>query len=345
MVDLKNRRCERDGCGKWPTYGLIGERSRFCLAHKTEGMVDVKNRRCEQSGCEKRPTYGFEGERPRFCLAHKSQGMSDVRNRRCTVAGCSKRPTYGLLGGKSLVCLTHKEKNMVDVMARRCNQQGCSQRPTYGFSGRKSKYCEEHREQGMVHIMEDTHNVPLEVNENNYENLNSKCDSSPSIVHHIPGPFHVEPSHLMSPSHQSPQHVLINNSACTPILNSTYSNVHHLTGITNPNLGMVGGSWVGPSNSDQHNPTVYPNYWHHSPPPVIDVRMYPFYPGFQILHPMHSAPGQFVQQRVFQPITAFIHQQRVCPPIPGVHYIYSALPTPETPCYVYGAQNEDSLSE
>lgn len=35
--------------------------------------------RCELHGCSRRPVYSYKGEKPRFCLAHKLDGMQDSR--------------------------------------------------------------------------------------------------------------------------------------------------------------------------------------------------------------------------------------------------------------------------
>jgi EsV-1-7 cysteine-rich motif len=44
QVDIKNRRCETDGCGTHPTYGFPGQKRTMCGAHKQPGMVDFKSR-------------------------------------------------------------------------------------------------------------------------------------------------------------------------------------------------------------------------------------------------------------------------------------------------------------
>ena len=37
-------------------------------------MVDVKNKRCEADGCMKRGLFGYDGERARFCGGHRLEG-------------------------------------------------------------------------------------------------------------------------------------------------------------------------------------------------------------------------------------------------------------------------------
>ena len=43
--DIKNRKCEADGCAKQPVFGFPGERPRRCKAHALEAMVRVLPRR------------------------------------------------------------------------------------------------------------------------------------------------------------------------------------------------------------------------------------------------------------------------------------------------------------
>lgn len=42
------------------------------------GMMDVKNKRCEGEGCLKRGLFGFSGEKARFCSAHRLHGKSPI---------------------------------------------------------------------------------------------------------------------------------------------------------------------------------------------------------------------------------------------------------------------------
>jgi EsV-1-7 cysteine-rich motif len=43
-----------------PLYGMPEPtltRPRFCALHKTEGMIDLKNLRCDIDGCKKKPLF------------------------------------------------------------------------------------------------------------------------------------------------------------------------------------------------------------------------------------------------------------------------------------------------
>ena len=35
---------------------------RFCSKHKEPGMIDVRNKKCEYDGCKTRPSFNIEGE-------------------------------------------------------------------------------------------------------------------------------------------------------------------------------------------------------------------------------------------------------------------------------------------
>jgi hypothetical protein len=39
MIDVKNKRCEREGCGKTPNFAIDGEKPRFCSAHKVRART------------------------------------------------------------------------------------------------------------------------------------------------------------------------------------------------------------------------------------------------------------------------------------------------------------------
>ena len=47
QVSLTNERCE--ACTLTANYGLPGERARFCVTHRTEGMVGAWNPSCLHS--------------------------------------------------------------------------------------------------------------------------------------------------------------------------------------------------------------------------------------------------------------------------------------------------------
>ena len=46
MEDLKNKKCEFEGCKSQPFFDIEGGKGRFCSKHKNDNMIDVKNKRC-----------------------------------------------------------------------------------------------------------------------------------------------------------------------------------------------------------------------------------------------------------------------------------------------------------
>jgi hypothetical protein len=80
-------------------------------------MVDVKNKRCIREGCNLiNPVFNIEGSKKGlYCKIHKKENMVDVINKRCI--GCNLRPSFNIEGSKAgLYCKAHKKENMVDVL-------------------------------------------------------------------------------------------------------------------------------------------------------------------------------------------------------------------------------------
>ena len=72
----------------------------YCGQHALEGMVDVKNRKCRTEGCGKLPSFGVAGTKKtrEYCTQHAVEGM--VHNKKCRTEGCGKRPSFGFAGTK-----------------------------------------------------------------------------------------------------------------------------------------------------------------------------------------------------------------------------------------------------
>lgn len=64
--------CAEEGCIKSPSYNVAGEKARYCLTHKQEGMVNVYKVECQAEGCELTASFNLTGKKiPRFCSHHK----------------------------------------------------------------------------------------------------------------------------------------------------------------------------------------------------------------------------------------------------------------------------------
>jgi hypothetical protein len=111
-MDVKNKKCEEDGCTKQPAFNTKGEsKGRFCADHKQDGMVDVKTKQCEQFGCTKIPTFNAEGEsKARFCADHKQDGMINVMATYCIGPGghpCDTQVGSNVYDGYCIRCFVH----------------------------------------------------------------------------------------------------------------------------------------------------------------------------------------------------------------------------------------------
>lgn len=76
MVDIKSRRCGKQGNTKWPSYGVDGSRrGKFCSELTKDGMMGVKSRRCG---------YGRKVATRGHCTAWMvaGRGSSGLRTRR-----------------------------------------------------------------------------------------------------------------------------------------------------------------------------------------------------------------------------------------------------------------------
>jgi hypothetical protein len=160
MEDVKNKRCEHDGCKKQPHYGLPGDaQASRCAAHKLEGMGNVKSKRCAHEGCKKHPSYGAPGDaRASRCAAHKLEGMENVKSKRCEHEGCKKLPSFGIPGGtQASRCAAHKLEGMENVKSKRCEHEGCKKVPCYGFPGipgdTQASRCVSHKLEGMENVV------------------------------------------------------------------------------------------------------------------------------------------------------------------------------------------------
>jgi len=153
MVDVRNKRCEANGCSAQPAFNVEGSmRARFCSAHKEPNMVNVISKRCEANGCTAQPAFNVEGSaRPRFCSSHKEPNMVNVISKRCEANGCTTQPAFNVEGSmRARFCSAHKEPNMVDVRNKRCRFKDCKSLAGYGFTGTTASSCKRHLEIGMI---------------------------------------------------------------------------------------------------------------------------------------------------------------------------------------------------
>jgi hypothetical protein len=154
-----------------PIYNLPSEtKPMYCSEHKLENMIDIKSKRCIRDGCMTRPTYNLPSEtKPMYCSEHKLENMVDVTHKRCIHNGCTTRPHYNLPSEtKPIYCSEHKLENMINIRTKRCQQNKCKNDPVFGFKNKKPQFCQEHKKPNMLNlILENKCNV-LEC-DNEYE--------------------------------------------------------------------------------------------------------------------------------------------------------------------------------
>lgn len=167
MIDVKNKRCENEGCIKQPSYNYECIKiPMYCSNHKLEDMVNVKSKKCCEEGCTKHPSYNTIGKIPMYCSKHKLEGMVNVKDNKCLYEGCNKRPSCNYVcEKKSLYCSEHKVEGMVNVKNKRCLYEGCNKQPSYNTDGKPPTYCLKHKLKGMVNV------------------VNKRCKSEECLIH------------------------------------------------------------------------------------------------------------------------------------------------------------------
>ena len=123
---------------------------KYCKHHALPGMVDVKNRKCNVEGCRIRPHYNWHDQNKGvFCFEHKLDGMTNVLSDKCKNEGCESIPSFNFPGEKKrLYCAKHLKPGMVSVVGKFCNEENCGNRAMYGFTKREK--CRIHKEAGMT---------------------------------------------------------------------------------------------------------------------------------------------------------------------------------------------------
>ena len=155
QVDITSRRCEREGCTRFPTFRPEdGEGGKSCAEHRRPGMEKI--RVCEGAeGCTRSPSFGFRGSKRNSCSLHKVEGMVNLNITRCRApADCGRTPHFAFRGLPASFCAKHKEARMVNVVSRRCENDSCDRIPSYGWegSGPKASFCSTHKAEGMVNV-------------------------------------------------------------------------------------------------------------------------------------------------------------------------------------------------
>ena len=164
-VDVRNRRCVRDGCNRFAVYGPCaspqspkpgeGERASgsggesasragrrttagvmgaaLCARHRRKADKDLRSKRCQHpDGCLLAAKYGPLSQGiARFCKAHRVKGKHVyLASKRCEFATCLRAPSFGSAADfKARFCVQHKTDDDVYVKHRLCQHpEGCQQK-------------------------------------------------------------------------------------------------------------------------------------------------------------------------------------------------------------------------
>lgn len=155
-----NKRCKRQGCDKYPSYGVQGTKAaQFCGLHAEEEMVCVlKMKRFARRGCTKYPNHSevvrSRSKRAKFCASHPEEGMVDTRHKKCIHQGCNEISSCCMEASKTAqpCASTLAEEGMINVYnKKRCADQGCTNQARFAVkSTNTTELCVRHLEEGMV---------------------------------------------------------------------------------------------------------------------------------------------------------------------------------------------------
>lgn len=153
-VDISNRRCQSEGCGRQPSFGEESTGAAVsCAKHKKETFVNLKGRLCRHpEGCSKLACFGPERGIPLVCAEHRSSRHVALTLRAmCQAHGCGKQSIFGDQASRiTMFCKLHKRRKDVDLLGGRCQYaEGCDKWAMYGNTT-QPRFCRQHRADGQV---------------------------------------------------------------------------------------------------------------------------------------------------------------------------------------------------
>jgi hypothetical protein len=121
MVDIKNKKCEYEGCELIPGFGIKGGNRQFCCKHKKDNMINLAMKQCENNTCERSACYGKPGLQRTHCAKHRQPGMIRRPNAKCI--SCKELAIWGI-NWVPKHCEVHKtadEQNLIEQPCSSCN--------------------------------------------------------------------------------------------------------------------------------------------------------------------------------------------------------------------------------
>lgn len=104
MVKLDKKLCPVKGCFTSASYGIVGQKRKYCAAHAERGMTSIGGRRCSDEECSKRANYGVPGTRKReYCAEHAKAGMVNINNQKTNPKTDNTSPATGISSPSELV--------------------------------------------------------------------------------------------------------------------------------------------------------------------------------------------------------------------------------------------------
>ena len=68
----KKNSCINLECNKQACYNFINlKKVLYCFEHKEPDMINVKDKKCEHEGCLTKPIFDLPNGKPQFCSKHK----------------------------------------------------------------------------------------------------------------------------------------------------------------------------------------------------------------------------------------------------------------------------------
>ena len=131
MVTFESRTCRTEGCGKQPSFGVAGTKTReYCAQHAPDGMVSSNIRMCRTEGCGKKSSFGVAGTTTReYCTQHEKNGMVKVCSKKCRTQGSGREQLFGVAGAKMReYCAQHAADGMVNICNRMFRNKGGGKR-------------------------------------------------------------------------------------------------------------------------------------------------------------------------------------------------------------------------
>ena len=165
-----HKKCQAENCLLTASFGFNKiTKTKFCSAHKEEGMVNLLCKLCD---CQKsRPTYNYEGLSANFCKLCKLDDMINVNDKICH---CGKsKPCFNYEGIKAKYCAKCRLENMINVYDKPCIC-GKSSKPGFNYEGLSPKYCSKCKLENMINVSHANCNCGRVQPSFNYKGLTPK---------------------------------------------------------------------------------------------------------------------------------------------------------------------------